>query len=224
MGVDPSWHFADLKDRDDTVSAFSTELLTEIGQIEDLAFVKVTVSWDDLIAGLKNGEYEAILSSMSPYLFNEKEFSFSTTYLPLGPVLVVPENSSIHSMENLAGKQIAIIGDPSDDLFLRRIPGVLTRYYPSDAAALNAMLNGTIDGALIDLITATAYCNDLYQGSIKIVSDPLTDKGLRLITLYKQSEDLIKKFDNGLHKMKSDGRYEKLLNKWSLNLSCHERR
>ncbi len=219
MGVDPSWHLANFKDRDDTVSAFSTELLTEIGHIEDLAFVKVTVSWDDLIEGLKGGEYEAILSSMSPYLFNEKEFSFSAIYLPLGPVLVVPANSSIHSMTDLAEKQIAIIGDPSDDLFLRQIPGVLVRYYPSDAVALNAMINGTIDGALIDVITATAYCNDLYQGSIKIVSDPLTDKGLRLITLYGQSEDLIKKFDEGLHKMKSDGRYKKLLHKWSLNLS-----
>lgn len=221
MGVDPSWHFAPLKDRDDTVSAFSTELLTEIGHIEHLAFVKVTVSWDDLIEGLKNGEYEAILSSMSPYLFNEKQFSFSTTYLPLGPVLVVPAHSSIHSIENLVGKQIAIVGDPSNDLFLRQSPGVLIRYYPSDVAALNAMLSSTIDGALMDVMTATAYCDDLYKGSIKIVSDPLTDKGLRLITLYGQSEDLIEKFDAGLHKMRSDGRYEKLLHKWSLSLSCH---
>lgn len=216
--MDPSWHQVDLKDRQEVISAFSTELLTQIGHVEDLALVKVTVSWDDLIQGLKNREYEAILSPMTPYLFNAKEFRFSSVYLPLGPVLVVPAHSAIRSMDHLSGKQIAIIGDPSDDLFLRQIPGVWVRYYPSDAAALNALMQGVIDGALIDVITATAYCNDLYQGDIEIVSSPLTDEGLRLIALYDTADDLIQQFDRGLRTLRNNGFYEQLLHKWSLRL------
>ena len=217
VGVDPTWYPLELGSRDKNVTAFSTDLLTEIGKVQKIPFVKVSVNWDALMEGLQKDKYEAILSSMPPYIFNEKHFDFSEVYLPLGPVLVVPMPSKINSLNMLNGKEIAVISGSSGALILEKAPGVLIRYYDSAPAALNAILDGTIDGALIDILSATAYCRDLYQGQLKIATAPLNNEGLRLITKHDQATDLIKGFNKGLDKLRADGTLDKLLAKWGFS-------
>jgi polar amino acid transport system substrate-binding protein len=216
VGVDPYWFPLDLGNRDNNVTVFSTELLTEIGKIEKIPFVKVSVNSNDLMEGLQKGNYEAILSSMTPYIFNQAMFDFSEIYLLLGPVLVVPTSSKINSLSNLDGKEIAVISGSNNDLILEKSPGVLIRDYDSIPKAFNDMLAGHVDGAVIDILSATAFCRDLYQGQLKIVTPPLNEEGLRLITKYEGAPDLIKGFNAGLAKMKKNGSYEKLLDKWGL--------
>ena len=223
VAIDPSWYPLEFGERTNNINAFSTELLTEIGKIEKIPFVKLTVNWDTLLEGLKKGSYEAILTSMPPYIFNEKLFDFSDIYLPLGPVLVVPVASSIRSLQDLDGKEIAVIGGSSSAFLLEPIPGVLIRDYSSVPQALNSLASGSIDGALIDILSAVAYCNDLYQGQFKIVTPPLTDEGLRLVTLRGGAPGLIVGFNAGLQRLKKSGSYDELLAKWGLMESLPSR-
>jgi polar amino acid transport system substrate-binding protein len=216
VAIDSSWYPLEFGERTNNVTAFSTELLTEIGKTEKIAFVKLTVNWDTLLEGLKKKNYEAILTSMPPYIFNEKLFDFSEVYLPLGPVLVVPVASTASSLQDLSGKEIAIIAGSSSSFLLEPIPGVLIRDYGSVAQALNSLASGAIDGALIDILSAVAYCKDLYQGSLKIVTPPLTDEGLRLVALHGGAPELISGFNRGLQRIKKSGSYDELLAKWGL--------
>jgi polar amino acid transport system substrate-binding protein len=169
--------------------------------------------------GLQKDKYEAILSSMPPYVFNTQQFDFSEIYLPLGPVLVVPIQSPIRSLDRLDGKEIGVISGSTGPLILEKSPGVLIRFYDSIPKALNDLIAGTIDGAIIDILSAVAYCRDLYQEELKIVTPPLDEEGLRLITKHGSTPTLIKGFNNGLAKMKSNGSYAKLLDKWELQES-----
>lgn len=216
IGVDPSWYPLQYGSRDSNITAFSTGLLTEIGKDQNIPFVKVTVSWDVLMEGLQKGEYEGILSSMPPYIFNENQFDFSDVYLPLGPVLVVPIDSKINSLNMLQGKEIAVVLGSSYNAILEKAPGVLIRYIESIAQGLQEVIDNSVDGAIVDILTAAAYCNDLYRGQLKIATPPLNDDGLRLITKHEKAPDLIKGFNKGLQKLKKNGTYDSLLIKWSL--------
>ncbi len=219
VGVDPYWFPLGFGTRDNSVTAFSTELLTEIGKKEKIPFLKVSVNSSDLMEGLQKGNYEAILSSMRPYIFNQDLFDFSDVYLALGPVLVVPSRSTIHSLQDLDGKEIAVIDGSSYDQILEKSKGVIIRYYDSMPKALNDTLLGTVDGAMIDILSAGAYCRDLYEGELKIATRPLNDEGLRLIVKHQTAEDMVKGFNAGLDQMKKDGSYAKLLDKWGLQES-----
>lgn len=219
VGVDPFWFPLDLGNRNNNVNAFSTELLTEIGRMEKIPFVRVNVNWNDLMEGLQKDQYEAILSSMPPYIFNKSSFDFSDIYLPLGPVLVVPVQSKIHSLDDLNGREIAVISGSTSVVVLKRSQGVLIRYYDSIPNALNDILLGHVDGAMIDILTAVAFCRNIYQGELTIATGPLNDEGLRLITKHKAAPDLIKGFNEGLARMKKEGSYFKLLDKWALQES-----
>lgn len=216
VGVDASWYPLNLDGRTNNVTAFSTELLGQIGKIEKIPFVRVTVNWDTLLEGLKKNEYEAILTSMPPYIFNEKLFDFSDIYLPLGPVLVVPVQSKIDSLDDLDGKEVAVIAGSTSTVILEGAKGVLIRSYDSIPAALNDLAAGNIDGAMIDILSAVAYCNDLFQGQLRIATPPLNDEGLRLVTKHGIASDLIRGFNRGLQRLKKNGDYDAMLKKWGL--------
>jgi polar amino acid transport system substrate-binding protein len=217
VGVDTTWYPLLLDGKESNLTAFSTELLQEIGKKEEVSFSKVIVSWDVLLEGLKKGEYNAILFSKPPYNFNQQTFDFSDLYLKTGPVLVVSTSFDFKSMDKLSGKEIAVMPDSTGTIILEKYPGILIRNYDSIAKALNDVNSGEIDGAIIDVLMATSYCQDLYQGKLRIVTEPLNDAGLRLITLHNRAPELIEAFNDGLEKLKASKEYEKLMQKWGFS-------
>ncbi len=216
IGVDATWFPIDMAGRDTNVTAFSTELLTEIGKLQKLHFTKVTVNWDNLLDGLNKQQYPAMLSSIPPYPFNLKIYDFSDPYLPLGLVLVVPASSPIQSLDMLSGKLVAYISGSQGEVVLQKATGVLPREYSLVAKALSDVATGTIDGAIINILPAAAYVQDVYQGKLRIATAPLTEEALRLITLHNADPALIQSFNDGLKKLKTTPAYTALLKKWNL--------
>lgn len=217
VGIDPSWYPLLLNGKENNLTAFSTELLQEIGMKEGITFSKVTVGWDVLLEGLKKGQYPAILSSIPPYNFNQQTYDFSDLYLKTGPVLVVSTDFHFTSLDKLEGKEIAVMPDSEGTVILEKHPGILIRNYDSIARALNDVSMGKIDGAIVDVLMATSYCQDLYQGKLQIVTDPLNDAGLRMITLHNSAPELIESFNDGLEKITSSKAYSQLKKKWGLS-------
>jgi ABC-type amino acid transport substrate-binding protein len=216
IGVNQSWYPLALEGREVNVLGFSTDLLQEIAQLKKLQLVLVYMSWDNLLSGLEEKKYDAMLSSLRPYNFNEKKYNFSKQYLLTGPVLVVPENSTIHSLDTLTGKEIAVPEASIQDSLVSTVPGVIVRTYRIVGKAISNLLDGTFDGALIDYLTAHAYCQDLYQGILRITTPPLDNEGLRLIGLQGGPPDLIQAFNEGLQELIDNGTYAKLTAKWNL--------
>lgn len=216
VGLDPAWYPLDLPGMEKNLLAFSTELLQEIGQTKRKQIGIIHMSGENLALGLHKKQYDGILSSLYPFLFYEKKYSFSDPYLKTGPVLVVPINSKIDSLPMLKTKEVGIIqGSPTANL-LEKYEGLIIRYYDSIPELFNEMIVGVVDAAVVDTLTAHAYIRDLYYGQIKIVSSPLNDEGLRLVTLYDHSTTLLKLFNHGLKTLKATGRYDELLEKWNL--------
>ena len=217
IGLDPSWYPLELAGREKQVLAFSIELLHEIAKEKKLNLIIVQMNWDNLTMDLNNENYEAMLSSLHPYLFYQKKYSFSQLYLGTGPALVVPKAAAVDNLDQMKGREIAVMRGSSAALLLQKYP-VILRPYDSVPGAFNDILTQSIDGAVVDVMIAQAYTRNIYQTSLKLATGPLTDQGLRLITMYHKSPKLLTAFNEGLSKLKESGRYEKLLQKWGLSL------
>lgn len=215
IGIDPSWYPLDLTGKEKNVLAFSTELLQQISQHEKIQITQVIMSWDNLLGGLQKRQYDGMLSSMQPYLFTQNQYDCSELYLQTGPVLIVSASSSVNSLSLLNGKEVAVQDETGINI-LEKYPGIIIRTYDSIPKALNDVLTGTIDGALVNAISAYAYCNDLYQGQLKVATSPLNSEGLRLVTLHGEAGDLMQAFNDGLKQMQKSGHYNELLKKWGL--------
>lgn len=217
IGLDPSWYPLEIPGMDKNLLAFSTELLHEIASLRKVKIAIIHMSWDNLTLGLAEKEYHGVLSSLYPYLFYEKKYSFSDPYLMTGLVLVVPAKSSITSLDKLKDKEVAVLRGSTAVTLVDKYPGVQTKEYDAVPSALNDLLQQNVDAVLVDYLIAQAYIRDLYHGQLKIATAPLNDQGLRLITLYDQAPGLIKDFNRGLKELKENGKYLELLKKWGFS-------
>ena len=216
IAFDPQWSGLEMPERQTALQGFSVELIEAIAKEKKFTFKIYDKSWDNLVLGLKNHQYEAILTTINPYLFYEKIYDFSDLYLKTGPTLVVPATSTLKSLHDMDGKEVAIQRNSNTAFLLEKHPNIIQRVYDSIPSALTDVLSGTIDGAMVDILTGYAYCNDLYQGQLKIAFPPLTPEGIRLVTLHDQAPHLLSAFNEGMKVIKENGTYAKLVKKWNL--------
>ena len=216
IGVDPSFFPLEIQGKEANVFAFTTELLQEIGDLEKIRFERVTTSWDNLLWGLQEHQYVAALSALDKYVFNTAKYSFSEMYLATGPVLVVPGNASITSFADLSGCVVTVEGEEAAKYVLSQDPSILVQVYTTFAQALEEVNQGTAAAAMLPCIPAIAYVNNIYSGQLKIISRPLMDQGLRLVTTKDAQPALIKKFNTGLRQLQESGRLAELKQKWDL--------
>lgn len=216
VALDPLWYSLEAPGREADLTAFTTELILEIGKLEKVSIGIYQRSWSNLMYALQEEQCDAICSTMQPYLFYEKLYNFSNLYLMTGPVLVTPAQSPFKNLDRLKGEIIGIQRDSNAAIVLEKYPLIVQRTYDSNQQALIDTTKGDIDGTIIDILSAEAYTRDLFQNKLKIATPPLTQEGVRLLAMKNHKPALIKLFNRGLARMKADGKYAALVKKWRL--------
>lgn len=219
ISYDAAWSPLELYDKERDLSAFSEEIVRAIAVEEHLPLEVIPLQSENLLEFLDRGNYKGILSSISLQPEEEDKYLSSNPYYLLGPVLVVPKSSNVKLLNELKNQDVGIIND-SDELFLRNYKDIHFVFYDYDDLDKMAddVSNHVIQGMILNLIPAYEYTeNGLYQNQLKVVTAPLNQDGLRLITKNNpDSKELIKHFNAGLKAIKKNGTYKKKLSKWDL--------
>ncbi len=214
VGVDSSWHPWNFGLQIASVNGFIDDFLQLIAEKEGIQIEKITANSDFLFDGMKRGQYDVILSSMPAYSFNLAQYDFSENFLDLGLVLIAPIDSKMMP-EQLDGVLLGVV-DGSMSI-LQKMPDVNLRQYASAARLLDAVKNKEVEGAFLDLITAADYVNDLYKGELKIISKPLTDRGLHFLAMKGMHEKVMKILNQGVISLKEKEKLKELQSKWNLD-------
>lgn len=221
IGRDSTWYPLKLFGKEKNLVAFSNDLMTAISKEAGARFHWVESSPNSLLENLNNEEYDAIMSSLRPNPVNRQHYLFSELIYETGPVLIVRSDSKIQSLQEMDGLAIGAI---TNSLIFNAFREGLSKDYDlvlvpfnNDNQVIEALINNQIDGVILDSIPAYTHSEGFYANQIKIVTPPLNDLGLRLVTLKSDhAEALIEKFNEVLDKFKKDGTYDALLTKWNL--------
>jgi polar amino acid transport system substrate-binding protein len=216
IGIDPSWYPVNFGTQSAYVNGFTDDLLLDFAQYSGLKLEKIEDNSGDLLTGLKEKRYDAIFTTMTPQPFHAANYDFSKNMLDLGPVLIVASTSRVDKLGEIKGGMVGFIsGDPAGQI-LQKYPEIILRNYASIPDLLNAVADGSIDGALLDRLPAMNYVSNLYAGQLKIASAPLTHAGIRLVALKDGDEAMIRAFDHSLKHLKKKKKLKPLLKKWQL--------
>jgi polar amino acid transport system substrate-binding protein len=218
IAFDPAWYSLQAPGREANITAFTVELIEMIGKLERISINVSQRSWSNLMYGLQEADYQAICSTMQPYLFYEKLYDFSNIFLMTGPVLVTSKKSVPATLDQMSGKIIGIVQGSNGAIILEKYPNIVQRTYDSVQDALSDTAQGDIDGTISDILTAEAFTRDQFQQKLKISSAPLTQEGVRIISLRGRSGRLIEIFNRGLMRLKENGSYAALAKKWDLGV------
>ena len=199
------------------VYGFSQELFLHIGQDYGVSFIFQPVAYEGLINSLETAQCDGVLSTMAPVLQFRKDFDFSAPYLYTGLVLVVRMDENATSIADMSGKEIGIPYDDISTLTVGLPNDVAIRSYTDVNVALQLVASKAIDGVVMPLIPAYAYCKDFYAGVLQIASEPLNDASLKLVVLGGHNAPLIELFNTALAELRKSGAYDQLLAKWDLS-------
>lgn len=219
IGIDPYFYPLTIHKKAAMLAGFSLELLEEIGNIEKVRFTPVQMNWNNLLYGLNKKSYHAALSSLQPYIFNEKKYLFSDPYFSVGLILIAQKTSNIFSLQDLNNKELIIPRSPDLLHVLEEYPKIFKKFYERPEDGFNVLIQGKTTGAVIENYIASGFLREPYPGKVVAIPPLITNKGLYLLTIRGKNEKILQIFNRGLQKMKEEGKYDALVKKWNLDFT-----
>lgn len=150
------------------------------------------MDFDSLVMALKAGKGDIVAAGMSITPEREKEIDFTIPYVDTTLYIVVPEgDTSITSLEDLAGKKVAVQEGTTSDLYVSGseigVKEVLR--YKSSADAAAALKAGMADVMVMDDLTAQNVSNAI--GGITILEDIEVSHEQYAMAVNKGTEDFL---------------------------------
>ncbi|NGX57575.1 MAG: Arginine-binding extracellular protein ArtP [Chlamydiae bacterium] len=217
IGRDRSWYPLNMLGKEKNMLAFTDDLIYTIAENEGFKVDLESASQNALTENLQRGVFDAIVTFRRPTDKLLRSFEFSEPFFLLGPVLVVPIYSSAKSLEDMKNKVVGIQTGASVVYNIERVPKIIFTPFENILFAMRNLAEDQIDGVIMEALPAHEYVESFYKGELKIVPPPLTHDGIRLMALRDPvEEDLLNRFNEGLKKVKADGTFQVLIEKWGL--------
>jgi len=206
-----------LAGKERNAEAFFKDLIYKIAENEGLKIRLITVSPDLAFLGLENDDYDAIVTTLTPNANNMHHYDFSEPLYRIGAVLIVRKDSDVHSLKEMDGRVIGIPREASTFFDIGFYPNLIFYGYADDIDALEDLERRQLDGVIMNAWQAYVLTQGLFKGKLRVATDPFTDDGIRIASLKDSrfSRNLAL-FDRGLEKVRRDGTFQDLLNKWGL--------
>jgi polar amino acid transport system substrate-binding protein len=216
IATDATWPPMEYIDETGELVGFDVELINAIADEAGLEIELKNTAWDGIFAGLANGAYDAIISSVTITEERKSAMLFTEPYVNAGQVLIVKKSASgISGIEDMAGLKVGAQNGTTGDFAIEEYPEIERMAYDEIGLAVEDLMNGNISGVVCDSITASDFVlnNESYAGSLTIAGEPFTEEYLG-IAVSKSRPDLVEKFNEGLAAVEASGKMDELVVKW----------
>jgi polar amino acid transport system substrate-binding protein len=212
VGIDPgNPPFAVATDND--LFGLDIDISRELGRRLDVPVRFVYLGFDGLYDSLKTDQADAVIAGVSADLSRLRDVHYSQPYFNAGLVLVSGGNYT--HMEDLQGKRLAYEFGSEAEVearrWLRRIQPFELRPYELTQYALDAVLDGDADAALVDAVSAHLYRREYadWAAAVSVV----TDNWYAVATQSRRPEISVALSD-ALQAMIDDGTLDAIIERW----------
>ncbi|MCQ0987923.1 lysine/arginine/ornithine ABC transporter substrate-binding protein [Jiella marina] len=177
----------------------------------------VTQDWDGMIPALQNGNYDAIIASMSITPEREEQIDFTNKYYQTPPAIAVPKDSELTEAteEALSGKTIgAQVSTTHAQAAEAYFPDSEVRQYPTAEEYKLDIESGRVDAVVDDVVVLNEWLESDAGACCKLLdtlpADPeIYGKGIG-IGLRKGSDKLKGMFNDAIAAIREDGTYKEI--------------
>lgn len=194
----------------DLIHALADEIGFEIegGKIE-------TANFDKIIPKLNSGEFDIAIAGIGITEERAQEIDFTDPYYESGIAIGVPlDENGINGLEDLNGKTVATrLGSTSVTYIREHVPGAVINMYERLEEVYAAAENGSADAVVHDLPNIEYYISTAEEESLHIVGDLIQTETYG-IGVAKGNENLVQALNEGLVRIKENGVYDQIYEKW----------
>lgn len=216
IATDATWPPMEFLNADKEIVGFDIDLMNLAAKKGGFEVEFKNTAWDGIFAGLANGQYDAVMSSVTITDERKETMDFSIPYINAGQVLIVrQEESGVTELADLKGKAVGAQIGTTGFFEIEKVDGVEAKSYDELGLAIEDLANGRIAGVVADTPIAADYVlqNDNYKGTLKIVGEPFTDEFYG-VAVKKGNTEVLETINAGLKKVLDTKDYEKIEDKW----------
>ncbi|HWI54671.1 MAG TPA: basic amino acid ABC transporter substrate-binding protein [Desulfobacteria bacterium] len=206
--------------KDGNLEGFESDLMNAIAKEEGFKVKYEITARAARIPALKAKQADVILAVMTITDERKKEVDFSNPYFEATLYILVPENSQIQSLEDLRGKTVACAMATTGDIALSKFLGKnyegIKRFKDTSVGFLE-LTSGKADAAVGDCAIVTQYVKNNPGAKLRIVRDNRFPKEYYGMAVRKGDTETLQKINSGLKKIKDNGKYEQIYQKWFNN-------
>ncbi|MCF8480881.1 MAG: glutamine ABC transporter substrate-binding protein GlnH [Rhodospirillum sp.] len=171
------------------------------------------MDFNGIIPALQTGQVDVALAGITIKPEREKVIDFSDGYYDSGFLLMVPADSTITSAEDLAGKILAVkTGTSASDYAEANFKETELRKFPNVDNAYLELRTGRVDAAMHDTPNVLYYIAKAGDGQVKAVGTQMMAHQYGIA--FPKGSDLVVPVNKALAKMREDGRYDAIFEKW----------
>src|SRR4030065_1614006 len=154
----------------------------------------INVSWDPLLAGMAQCQYDASIAAMTITDDRKQSFNFSEPYFAAGQVVTVRlDNTDITGKDTLSGKTVGAQIGTTGAIETEKIAGATLKTYDDIGLAFQDLMNGQIDAVVADNPLALGYVGE-NEDKLKTAGNIFTEENYG-IAICKSKADLVIKIN-----------------------------
>ncbi len=175
-----------------------------------------TTAWDGLFAALEAGEFDMAVSGISITEERDQTFDFTDPYLVVQQAIAVRSEDEALTLEDFQSNADLRVGSQTGTTNASLAEELFTRervnLYDTFNAAAQALVNGDVDGMIIDGTAADAFVQE-YAGELVVnIVGLTTDDPLGF--MFPEGSENVDAFNAGLAAIIEDGTMDELVAKW----------
>jgi glutamine transport system substrate-binding protein len=194
------------------------ELLDAIAKEEKIEYELKPMDFDGIIPGLTSNQLDGAIAGMSITDERKKSLDFSDGYFVSGLSLVVnKDNTEINGENDLNGKSASIKKGTAGTKFAEDNEskyGLKLNYFDDSPSMFQAVENKNCDFLLEDYPVIAYKIKVDPNSKLKIAGEKLTNVDYGFAVKKGENADLLKKFNEGLKKLKENGEYDKIVGQY----------
>lgn len=222
IGLDDSFVPMGFRQKNGELAGFDIDLAKAMLKTMGMTPNFQTIEWSMKETELRNQTIDLIWNGYTKTKAREKTVAFSPAYLDNRQVLVTKKAADINSFKQMTGKTLGVQTGSSGAAALDERPKALKRYIAHGTPVLYDTFNeafidlaaGRIQGILMDEVYARYYiAHQADPGAFNVTTGPLEEEQFA-IGMRKGDKQLMTHLKEALAKVKADGTYAKLMQKW----------
>ncbi len=173
------------------------------------------VGFNAAVQALDAGQLDGVIAGTTITDERKQKMDFSAPYFKTGVVMAVGQNSSIKNFQDLKGKRVAIkTGTAAGDYAksIQKKYGFKTVTFDDSNNVYNDVTTGNSVACFEDQPVMQYAIKT--GAKLKIVTKPANGGAYGFSVKKGHNQELLKKFDAGLKKIKSNGQYKKIVAKY----------
>lgn len=190
---------------------FAAAIADKLGmelKIEDMAF-------DSIIPAVQSGKADFGAAGMTVTDERKTQVDFTDTYYTGRQVIIVTEDSTIATPDDLEGKKIGVQQGTTGDLYTTDDYGDENiERFNKGMEAVQALMQGKVDAVVIDDQPAQTFVSE--NEGLKILDTEYVEEDYAM-ALKKGNDELLGKINDAIKALKEDGTFDKIVAKYITN-------